>query len=131
MIKKQDTEVKTEEPATTNPNEPTLTQIWKTLISFTDETRGNFSTITEDRNHDYEQLQLANRNIVALEGKVENLSMQINKMQDAHKRDSQMVTDKVESSVSDLQDTVAPKKFIIKEIPYFSVRLWFKNLLRR
>ena len=116
-------------PLTTN--EPTLTQIWKTLVNFIDETRGNFSSQLEDRNHDYEQLQLANRNIVALEGKVENLAMEISKMKDAHKRDSQEVTKKMENSVEDLKDTVTPKKIIIKEVSHFSIRLWLKNLIGR
>ena len=46
---------KTEEPA--NTDEPTLTQVYKSLVNFIDETRNNFSTLTEDRNHDYDLLQ--------------------------------------------------------------------------
>ncbi len=115
---------KNNKPAIT---EPTLTQIYKTLVNFIDETRNNFSSQLEDRNHDYEQLQLCNRNIVTLEGKIENLVMTIGKMSDAHKRDSQQVTNEVE----DLKETVAPKKVIVQEIPYFSFKLWLKHFLRR
>jgi chromosome segregation ATPase len=119
-----------EEPAIKVETEPTPTQIYKTLINFIDETRQNFSAVNEDRNHDYEQLQLTSRNIISLEGKVENLSMNIAKMADSHKRDSEAVTKTVENEVEGLKDTVAPKKFIIKEIPHFSLRLWFRNIFK-
>lgn len=119
-----------EEPLLTK-GEPTNTQIYKMLLNFIDETRGNFSSVSEDRDHDYEQLQLCNRNVVALEGKVENLVMAVSKMSAGHKRESQNVTKIVENSVEDLKETVANKKVIIKEIPHFSMRLFIKSFFRK
>ena len=113
-----------------SPDAPTTTQIQKTLLAFIEETRNSFSALNSDREADVQLIHTINQNVTALEGKVENLSHQVTSLKSSTNHDTSRLVKKVEDKVEEVKEAVLPKKFIVKEVPHFSFKLWFKNLFK-
>lgn len=114
-----------------DPKAPTTTEIQKTLLAFIEETRNSFSALNSDREADVQLIHTVNQNVTALEGKVENLSHQVTSLQSTTRHDTNRLVQKVENKVDEVKETMLPKKFIIKEVPHFSIKLWWQNLFKK
>jgi len=112
-------------------SEATLETIQKTLNNFIEEVRTDFSNLRNDREHDYHVLEKINQNVISLEGKVENLAYKSDKLGDGVKQEVGKAVTAMGDKVDEIQEEIAPKKIIVKEVKHFSLRLWFKNLLKR
>jgi len=123
----------TKEEADTAPElseQATNNELKKLLLDFIKETRDNFSNITGDGNHDFEMLQTVNQNVTSLTGKVENMTIAVKKLLDVVTNGNTEMKEAMETKVDEIREEVAPKKVIIKEIPYFIFKLWWKNKTR-
>lgn len=105
----------------------TLTQLHNTLVNFITETRTNFSATNGDGDHDYELLQTINQNVVNMSGKLENVANLLKRVSDQMKVDSQQTRETVQTKVDEIKEEVAPKKIIVKQVPHFSLKLWFRS----
>lgn len=118
---------KEDDPAPILDEQATNNELKKLLLDFIKETRDNFSTLNGDGNHDFEMLQTVNQNVTTLTGKVENLTLAVKKLLDVVTDGNTAMKETMENKVDEIKETVEPKKFIVKEVPHFSVRLWFKS----
>lgn len=119
------------DPAPILEEQATNNELKNILASFIKETRDNFSNITGDGNHDFEMLQTINQNVLTLTGKVENMTQATKRLIDIVTNGNTEMKEAMETKVDEIREEVAPKKIIVKEIPHFSFKLWWKNLFRR
>lgn len=122
--KKEDLAPILEEQATNN-------ELKQLLLSFIDETRKNFSSLNGDGNHDFDMLTTINQNMATLTGKVENMTQVTKRLIDIVTNGNTEMKEAMETKVDEIREEVAPKKIIVKEIPHFSFKLWWKSLFKR
>lgn len=106
--------------------QPTLTQVHKTLTTFMEETRNSLSLLNGDREYDHDFVLKMNQNLVTLEGTVQNLVAEVKRLSATTSQESQKVVNKV----GDLQDELAPKPVVTRTVQHFSLKLWWKHLFR-
>lgn len=121
---------KEDDPAPILDEQATNNELKKLLLDFIKETRDNFSTLNGDGNHDFEMLQTVNQNVTTLSGKVENLTLAVKKLLEVVTNGNTAMKETMETKVDEIKETVEPKKYIYKEVPHFSIKLWLQSRFR-